>query len=291
MVEMIPTTINGHWTLLLPQHRHERPHWTSDEGWERERLDSMHEHLSRLVDEWQFREQHAGPVPSNPRPVIIDVGVEEGDLTALYSTWGCDVVMVEPNTKVWPNIRAIWNANNLRNPIDTWVGFASDKDDDERATHLRFFREHVMLSGQKIDPSGYPWPACAYGEVRGDHAFAHLAQHPHIPALTLDTMTGDNSDGDRVHVDAITMDVEGSELQVLKGADRILTEDRPLVWVSVHTDEQWMDENYPMAKRADVIAFMSAMGYRRELLAIDHEEHWFFEPTERPNNRQPEVSV
>lgn len=261
-VPMIPTLINGQWQVLLPEHRAVRPEWYTETGWERARLGSMHHHLTALC------ERATGP-DIGRRPVIIDVGVEEGDLTALYSQWGCDVVMVEPNPKVWPNVRAIWEANGLRDPLYAFVGFAGDACDYHGPGHAQWFDTHVGPT--------HGWPRCAFGDVIGDHAFLHLAQHPHVPTQTLDYMMALAG----VNVDAITMDVEGSELTVLRGAEGILADDRPLVWVSVHTDAQWMDENYPLDGRAAVLEWMAKRDYAGTLLAIDHEEHWFFQPIGR----------
>ena len=262
-VPMVVTTINGRWRLKLPEHRAARPEWVT--GWERERLDSMHEHLTALC------RRAAGP-DLGRRPVIVDVGVEEGDLTALYSSWGCDVVMVEPNPRVWPNVRAIWEANELRHPVEWWVGFAGDADTSAPQCD-DWARQHV---GKSWELTG--WPSCALGPVIGDHAFLHLAQHADmVPSIQLDTLTG--GQGFRsIKVDAITMDVEGSELTVLRGAHRILREDRPLVWVSVHTDAQWMDENYVNASEVEIDAYMAGHGYRKQFLAEDHERHVFYYP-------------
>lgn len=280
-VAMVPTRINGRWDLLLPIHRAIRPEWTSEAGWEKPRLDSMHEHLTRLVragrdEDARWYDTDEGEV----RPVIIDVGVEEGDLTALYSLWGCDVVMVEPNPRVWPNVRAIWEANGLRLPLSGWVGFAADADDRMDAPSVdAWLREHVRVDAPGPGDDG--WPSCAHGPVIGDHAFLHLAQHPHVPSVTLDTLVRDGQwNGKPLHVDAITLDTEGSELRVLRGADRILREDRPLVWVSVHQDHQWVLENYAQDTIEAIDAFMVSHGYVGEHLATDHESHWYFSPIE-----------
>lgn len=281
-VPMVETKINGRWRLLLPEHRAERPEWVT--GWERERLDSMHEHLSRMAHQHElWLMERGGPdaekYTQRTRPVIVDVGVEEGDLTALYSQWGCDVVMVEPNPRVWPNVRAIWQANGLRPPLASWVGFAGESYTYE--IEQEWLVEHVLTAGVPAEEDY--WPACAYGRVIGDHAFLHLAQHAHmVPTITLDRLV-DNvrwADGVGRKIDAITMDVEGSELRVLRGAERILREDRPLVWVSVHTDDQWMAENYAQDRRGDIDAFMAELGYVPHLLAVDHEEHVFYQPQE-----------
>lgn len=257
MVAMIDTQINGRWQLRLPEHRAARPEWTT--GWERERLDSMHEHLRALY-------LNGSSFPSAVRrPVIVDVGAEEGDFPALFSQWGCDVALVEPNPKVWPNIKAIWEANALRHPIKWWVGFASDHDD--------FDPVHNNIGGAAfVGPDG--WPFCAGGAVIGDHGFRHLGQQADsTPCVRLDTWM-------QRKVDAITIDVEGAEMRVLRGATRILQEDRPLVWVSAHTDYEWNDLVYDGVRPDDLVAWMNNRGYDAELLADDHEQHWFFQPRE-----------
>ena len=66
---------------------------------------------------------------------------------------------------------------------------------------------------------------------------------------------------------------------VLRGARRILFEQRPLVWVSIHTDEIWMDEQYDRVGEADVDSFMANFGYVGTRLALDHELHKFYVPS------------
>jgi FkbM family methyltransferase len=266
MVEMIETRINKRWTLLLPEHRAARAEWF--DGWEKERLASMHTHLSYKVEQWErrngFAEGIAGRATLSPRPLIVDVGAEEGDFPALFSKWGCDLILVEPNPKVWPNVRAIWNANELRMPLMWWVGFASDHNDFDP------IHNNVGSKGFVAD-DGWPW--CAAGEVIGDHGFRHLAQQADsTPCIQLDELCRSHK------VDAITIDVEGSELRVLHGSHRILRDDRPTVWVSCHTDYEWNDQMYAGVRSADVCEFMDGQGYDYELLAVDHEEHWMFTP-------------
>ena len=52
----------------------------------------------------------------------------------------------------------------------------------------------------------------------------------------------------------------------------------PVVWVSIHTDHRWMDEQYPAGKARDVHRHMRDMGYVGTHLATDHEEHWRYDP-------------
>lgn len=246
-VPMIETTINERWTLLLPEHRAVRPEWPV---WEKERIASMYEHLSGLVE-------------AGREPVIVDVGAEEGDMPALWASWGCHVVLIEPNPRVWPNIRAIFEANGLDDRmLFWWVGFAGERDQE---------RPPRPLTHPVHRRAGTRWPECAFGPIIGDHGFRHLSQEAdYTPVLTLDTLLGG------LRVDAITMDVEGSELLVLKGAREALATWHPAVWVSCHSDLQWLDEQYDAVRADDVIAFMDEFGYAATHLASDHEHHWYF---------------
>lgn len=237
---MVETAINGRWSLQLPEHRAGRHSWP---WWEATRLACMHHYL------------HDGGL------VVYDVGGEEGDFPALWASWGNEVVVFEPNLKVWPNIKAIFDANGLV-PEATFPGFAADVDGER----------DVEFIGRR-EWSDVLWPTSAHGPVIGDHGFCNLSERPDIPRLTIDTVaTIVEPPG------AITIDVEGSELRVLHGAKQIITECRPLVWVSVHP--QFMADMYGDSA-AELHAFFDGLGYERTFLTADHEEHWFMWPAER----------
>lgn len=230
---MRQTLINGRWRLLLPEHRAARPEWTT--GWEVERIDSMYEHLGRGGH------------------VVYDVGAEEGDLPALWASWGNDVVLFEPNDRVWPNPRAIFEANGLQ-PLATFSGFAADHTGDDFTIYKR------------------SWPPSADGELIGDHGFCNLCERPDIARIRIDDMAeivGPPT--------AITVDVEGAELRVMMGADQVLIHHRPMVWISVHP--QFMDDTHGDTPE-DLHRYMAEHGYAQELLAVDHEEHHLYIPVE-----------
>jgi FkbM family methyltransferase len=225
------TLINGRWSLLLPEHRAVRPEWPA---WEQERLAHMHSILGEGGH------------------VIYDIGAEEGDLPALWASWGNDVALFEPNDRVWPNIKAIWDANSLPGPLAAFRGFAAETDDNAM----------WRLSGA--------WPECAEGPLIGDHGFCNLCERPDIPRVRIDSISTSISPPT-----AITIDVEGAELRVLRGARRVLNRHRPHVWVSVHP--AFMADMY--ADTPDnLFAYMDSVGYDRQHLATDHEEHWYFSP-------------
>lgn len=229
-VEMIETRINDKWTLLLPDYRAEREEWSA---WEVERLNAM---CSVTKD----------------GTVVWDIGSEEGDLTALYSSWGAEVALFEPNPLVWPSAYAIWEANQLRPPLFFCTSFVSWRD-----------------QGPSI--ISHEWPDFVALPTIKAHGFASLHdRRPSTPEVTLDTVRRTQSSPD-----IITIDVEGSELSVILGARNLLKESRPHVFVSVHPKE--MEELYGVEEE-DLLAVMNELKYTDTFLAEDHERHWHFVP-------------
>ena len=226
--------INGQWDLWLPEHRAARPEWTSTEGWERKRIDSMFANLK-------------------PGMCLFDIGAEEADMCGLWASWGCDVVLVEPNPRVWPNAKAIFEANGLT-PRGWFVGFAGTI-------------ETCPQSAEGWQTARDGWPRCAYGEVIGDHGFCQLNERPDIPCTTIDALARQFGDPD-----ALTLDVEGSELEVLLGAHRVLKEVQPLLWISVHP--HFMADSYQRSV-SRLWNELDAYGYKWRLLDYDHELHVF----------------
>lgn len=241
---MVPVLINGRWELFLPEHRAARPQWLIENGgWETQRLAAMCDAI-------------------NPGDVVFDIGSEEGDFPALFASWGAQVVLFEPNPRVVPNIKAIWDANQLPTPRGFFVGFASNK------TVLRPPEMEPIFA----QPDRDGWPACAFGEVIGDHGFRNVSERFHdTPQISVD----DACVSFGVSPDVVTMDVEGAELVVLQGAVKTLTFGRPKVFVSVHPS--FMAEMYGHDP-VDLHVFMDDLGYVGECLAVDHEEHWEFTP-------------
>lgn len=242
MTAIVNTLINGEWWLKLPEHRADRAQWKLENGgWEKERLSHMHDNIE-------------------PGMVVFDVGAEEGDLPALWATWGAEVVLFEPNPLVFPNMRFIWDANGLPKPLGVFAGFACNK------TNLRPPEMEPIFAAPDRDG----WPACAFGPVIGDHGFRNCWERPHdTPQTRIDDWCQRNN----VFPDLITMDVEGAELEVLRGAEQTLRTHRPLVYVSIHP--QFIEDAWPYG--ADTLhRFMHDVGYTGEHIATDHEQHWIF---------------
>lgn len=239
--EAVPTLINGRWTLNLPPHRANRQEWVT--GWERERLDAMHTVIK-------------------PGDVVFDVGAEQGDLSALYGSWGARLVLFEPSPEIWPNIRYTWDANQLPAPLGCFVGFAANE------TNLA----PVDVEPVFTEPDKDGWPACAYGPLVAENAFRNVNERFHdTPQIKLDHYLATGA-----CPDVITMDVEGAELEVLRGAYRVLRYVRPTVFVSIHPE--FMHHNWGY-EAEHLHKYMAKVGYTGTHLATDHEQHFVFEPS------------
>jgi FkbM family methyltransferase len=233
--------INGRWWMSLPDFRALRYLQAGPLGWERERIASMHVNLG-------------------PHDVLLDVGAESGDMTALFARWVHSVVMVEPNPVAWPNARAIFDRNGLSAPTAHWVGFTSDTT--------------TSPAPPVTEPFGHGWPACATGDPVAAHGTKHLAvtlDVVTIPRITLDDLVDRLDDPPT----AVTMDIEGAELAALSGARRFLTEHRPLLWVSVHPGQ--LRQHFRETPAA-VYELLESYDYRIHHLADDHETHIMAEP-------------
>lgn len=241
---MIPTRINGRWNLLLPEHRAYRPEWP---WWEATRLAAMAHFISS-------------------GDVVYDIGAEEGDFPALFAQWGAEVVLVEPNPKVWPNIKAIFEANQLTNRyLGGFVGFASDVMAEPTGEGLSIWEASL---------TPYEWPECADGPLIGNHGFRHLAQETDTtPQATIDYLATKFK-----RPTHITMDIEGSELVALRGAVNTMRNYRPYVWVSVHPDPL---KDFYCQNPEEVYSLMESLEYRRIFLTFDHESHELFVPNEK----------
>lgn len=250
MLKMVKTKINGRWDILLPEHRAKRPEWTAAEGWEKARLDSMFKKIGK-------------------GDVVYYVGAEEGEMPALLQMWGAAVVLFEPNPLVWPNIKAIWEANNLSRPMGLMVGFASNKQqmippEDKDSTYW-------SLRGEN------DWPECAYGEITIEHGFKDLkTQGDAFPQYTIDDCVKLENKLEPPTI--ISIDVEGSEWRVLEGATETIKQFMPKIWLSGHPEA--MFEQYGEYLN-ELRYWLKELGYAETLLAYEHEVHLLYEQEAR----------
>jgi FkbM family methyltransferase len=234
--------VNGKHRVKMPEFlaKHD-----SFDNWEPERFDSMELHLRR-------------------GQVLFDVGAETGHISAIYARFVGpeNMVMFESNPDNWQNIKATWDAEGLADPRDTICALVGTEDVSLTPTPDQF----LHFDGER-------WPLCALtGKIWTPRSYRYLHEHYGVtPRVSIDgyvEKTGNIPS-------AITIDVEGAELEVLRGARKTLGLMRPTVWVSLHED--LMRKHYKSCPR-DIHNFMDSCGYGHMYLATDHEIHMMYVP-------------
>ena len=235
MTEMRKVIVNGEFEITLPEHRAARPDWYQPHGWEKPRLKHMSEHISS-------------------KDVMYYVGAEEGEFPALCQMWGAAVVLFEPNPKVWSHFPLLWSANNLELPMVCIPGFASDKINNLSRIYYN------------------EWPPEVNDVIEAAHGFKELyLEGETYGQITIDSCVYDHGIKPPT---AISLDVEGSEWRVLGGAERVLREHKPKIWLSGHPEfmlQQWDESLYNLRQ------WIKGLGYTEIILDYQHEVHLYYE--------------
>jgi FkbM family methyltransferase len=235
MTEMKRVIVNGEFEITLPEHRAARPDWYQPHGWEKPRLKHMSENISS-------------------EDVMYYVGAEEGEFAALCQMWGAEVVLFEPNPKVWSHFPLLWSANNLELPLVCIPGFASDKINNLSRIYYN------------------EWPPEVNDVIEAAHGFKELyLEGDTYGQITIDSCVYDHKIKPPT---AISLDVEGSEWRVLGGAEKVLREHKPKIWLSGHPEfmlQQWDESLYNLRQ------WIKGLGYKETILDYQHEVHLYYE--------------
>jgi FkbM family methyltransferase len=236
MTEMVKAVLNGEWEMILPKHRADRPEWYTEKGWEKPRLKSMHDGLGK-------------------GDVIYYVGAEEGEMSALCQIWGAEVVLFEPNPKVWSHMPAIWEANKLDLPLACIPAFASDQINNL----VRVYKNEFPPEANQI--------------IEAAHGFKELyLEGDYYGQITIDSCVFDYEIKPPT---AITIDVEGSEWKVLGGAYHVLKKYKPKIWLSGHPEFMFHQYGKYLAELRHWLK--DEFGYEETLIDYQHEAHLYYE--------------
>lgn len=209
--------------------------WDVFSYWEVERITSMQEHLKQ-------------------GDILFDIGTEQGWCNLAYAQMVGpeNMVLIEPTQEFWPNIKALWERNFEKQPLAFYDGFFSNKTNDKR----------LIIKSQ--------WPVASKGDLIDRNKYQYIHENTEdVAEMTIDDYVAKTG----VTPTALTMDTEGSELLILKGAKKTLKKHKLKVWVSIHDDLGLRDYG---VKDTDTIAYLESLGYKGEFLAKDHEQHWYF---------------
>lgn len=236
--------INNKWSIKLPETR--AKWWKTQKDWEKKRLNSMAKHIDR-------------------EDVVYYVGAEVGDMPALCQMWGAKVCLFEPNWSGWPWIREIWKLNNLKKPLGCFAMFVGSK------TNLEPKRPDQALfegGGWKLKDDG--WPKYVDGDYMENHGFSELhKEQDGLPVVTLDDVAVYQKTPT-----AISIDVEGAEFEVLKGAENVINFFKPKIWLSLHPK---FVSDYWKVEADEIRQWLKDRGYKETLLDNKHEMHLFYE--------------
>lgn len=227
------------YTMFVPHFQ--APH--IEANWERRRIESMAALLKK-------------------GDTLLDVGVETGWMSVLFAgmVGPENMILVEPSPYFWPNIRWTWEVNGLLDPKACYAALLGTE-----FKHSLFLPDVMPEDG---------WPRIAWDDkltTRRAYRYLHETQHRlTTPQTTIDQITREQGP-----IQAITIDVEGAELQVLYGGFQTLREHRPKVWCSLHPDLMKRDYKHTPT---DLFNYMKSLKYSCHYLGTDHEEHHLFLP-------------
>ena len=194
--------------------------------------------------------------------VVYDVGAENGEFAALAAqvVGGSRIHLFEPSPTAWPNLRALWRANNLVVPGGCYPGFVAD----------------VTRPGTHWAPAEWRccdgWPEVVNRPVTTETCFACFYERPDIPSTTLAEYASDPLTAPPT---VLMVDVEGAEGLVLSTLGRLAVYPR-LVFVSIHSQE-FLAQYGREQDQERIFRLLSQLGYSAKFLGFDHEAHWIFE--------------
>lgn len=233
-------TINGKWPLILPD--------SSADEW----IGNMAHHHNR----WEMPRLEVLERLIKPGTVVMYIGAYKGDMPALLASWGAKLILMESTAAFWSLIRVAWQLNDLPDPVGFWSGLVGKNETWSKAVPLD------------------EWPARRAPYEEGKVGFSHLAEsgedYENYPQITIDAFVEYSG----IVPDIITMDVEGSELEVLKGAINTIETHKPTFMLSVHPE--FMFHNHGTYER-ELHDLLQHRGYVGTWVDYDHEHHWLYE--------------
>jgi FkbM family methyltransferase len=180
-----------------------------------------------------------------PGDTYVDVGANIGLLTMLASRWvgpSGSVISFEPSRREFTRLESHLDRNALRNvhPIRAALGSR----EESRVLHVA----HASRSGLNTFKShfGYEDVTEAYTET--------------TPVMRLDDVVHSRAIS---RVDALKIDVEGDEVDVVMGAKKTIERDRPAVIIEMSSERSVPDD----PTRIGLESLLRSLGY--EFVAID----------------------
>ncbi len=146
---------------------------------------------------------------------IYDVGAFEGLLTMFFAQTAKQVVSYEPNVRNLSRLNCNLGLNQIENVTVRPVGVG------EKSTELKMVWDPAMPGGASVEPA-------TVNNLRRTVANSKLQT---VPITTLDL---DRAQRNLPSPDLIKIDIEGWELQALRGAIRTISDHKPMLYLEMH---------------------------------------------------------
>ena len=179
------------------------------------------------------------------RLVVYDIGAFHGLLTLFFAGQARQVIAFEPSERNRKRLQENVDLNGLRNVTVRDVGIGSRADD-------------IQLVSWALMPGG----------STGDATIAEALRKSNVAiqaeAIRITTLDQDIQDSGLPKPDFIKIDIEGMEIEALRGAAGTLRACRPALFLEMHGETM----NLKRKKAGEIINFLIAAGYTR----IEHIE-------------------
>ena len=202
-------------------------------------------------------------IKNNPNCLVIDIGCANGLISTicLFASLECEVIAIDSDIESLAATLKMCNyaANKKLKIVNCLISdtFSDKKTIDE-------LNELTIKTIKKNNILGLP-NATKY--INLDKNIDNK-----IPLYSIDHLFNNYTHGYLKVL--IKCDIEGAELFALKGAQEFIKACNPVILLSVHP-EILFSFNY---SHNEITEFLSQINYKYEVIAIDHEEHWWCEP-------------
>jgi FkbM family methyltransferase len=247
--EGVPVRLSGGWEIRIP------PEFLTLVDWAQYEEDSMDRFCRFVAD--------------HPELLVLDIGCFIGVFTvaSLFANPRVEVVAMDPSLANLKALQCVCQYAKNRSFKQVW-GFAVDRGDCENS--LKEIDERSMDAITK---------ACARGDV-GEMGYKCLTDEDKdagTPSYTVDCLCSGVPVGKAC---LMKCDVEGAEMLVLRGAEKMMEKLRPTLLLSVHP---LLIQQYGF-KKEDVRIFLESKNY--QIQPVDtyyngHEESWWCTPAEK----------
>lgn len=200
-------------------------------------------------------------VKKHPQGLVFDIGCSVGIMaaTTLFSSPRVQVIAIDSDLASLKATQRMCQYSDASR-LHTLHGLISSEHSSGLNLHAALVETERSLSASGL--SGEP----------GTTSYKCIGDDKESPTHAIDGLWDCDAERRFAECDVLLKcDVEGAELLVLEGAKRFLSRVAPAILLSVHPPALPRYGN----SVGELQNFLMQAGYKWEVLAVDHEEHWW----------------